>query len=133
MLHPINTTTERNTTMRTKGQTRPYVLTELQIKLHAASGEAVDTAITYDVGVVVTFDYDFADEDDAAQAHIRSVTSAGAALEGENTTVNLWMGRELLPYLPQPEIDAIAEAMVEHMAKVIADENEAMQLHRAGL
>jgi len=115
--------------MRTKGQHEAYVIAELEIKLCAADGSVVDTAIAYNVGVTVEFDYDFADEDDAAQAHIRSVKSAGAALEGEDTTVNMWMGRQLMPYLPQPEIDVIAEEMAKRMAARIADENDASLIH----
>lgn len=116
--------------MRTKGLCEPYVLIELAIKLHAADGSAVDTAIAYNVGVTVEYDYDFADEDDAAQAHIRAVKSAGAALDGdEDLTLNLWPGLNLLPFLPQPDIDAIAEEMVKRMAKVIADENDSSRLH----
>lgn len=115
--------------MRTKGQIHVYVLPELEVKLFNAAGESVDSAIAYNVGTTVTFDYEQADEDDGATAKITSVKSAGAALEGEHTTVNLWAGRELLPYIPQPEIDAIAEAMVAWMAAVIKDENEASLIH----
>lgn len=115
--------------MRTKGQTHTYILPELEVKLFNASGESVDSAHAYDLGVTVTFDYDYETEDDAAQAHVRSVKSAGAALDGQDATLNLWAGCELLPYLPQPEIDAIAEAMVAWMKEVIADDNDASLIH----
>lgn len=115
--------------MRTKGQIHHYVVPELAVKLHAADGAHVDALIGYNVGTTVTFDYEYATEDEPAQAFIQHVRSVGAALEGEKATLNLWLGCDIKSYLTDADIEEIAEAMVEHMAEVIKDENEASLIH----
>lgn len=114
--------------MRTKGLSEPFVLSELTIKLYSASGESVDTAYAMNVGVVVEFDYVPGDDIDAPQVKIKSVKSAGAALENENVTLNCWMGYDLLPYLPVPDVDLIEQAMLDKMDKAVVEHNDDMRI-----
>lgn len=115
--------------MRIKGLCEAYVLSELAIKLCDSTGSTVDTAYAMDVGATVEFDYEPGDDIDSPQVKIHAVTAAGAALEGECTTVNFWMGRDLLPYLPSPDVDLIEEEMIKRMNRNISEHNEDMKLH----
>lgn len=100
-----------------KGLCEPYVLPELVIKLTDAAGNVIDKATANDIGVTVEFDYEprVRGSDDGAQVYIRAIRSAGAGLDGDDITVNLWANRDIQGFLMQPDIDAIKDEIIDRI------------------
>lgn len=106
--------------------TEAYVIPELTIKLCDIAGNVIDKAIANDVGVTVEFDYVRGNREDKAQVYIKSIKSAGAALDGDDVTLNLWAARDIQGFLMQPDIDAIVEELVDRLeAREKADADDA--------